>query len=464
MRSRKAVALLLTVGLVVLALGLCLTACSSSDVTDETPVTTAAPTTTVTTTTTTSAPTTTTTAPPTTTTTTTTVPVVLAEIERTDYLTFANGALFISQTGLASGSASTALQVVDGNPDTRTVSIDRDPPVEFVYELPIETTFDRFAIPTIEERAGNATFFRDVEIAGSTEGPDTGYEVLVTAALETHGPDETVTELVPDLQIPVRWIRLRLENGINVEAGDEGKTNLEFSELIGNGTQPTLPLSDAFTGIWDLRLAERTDIKGTPLELKQVGTTISGCLGTVNITGTVNGSIARATGIDTRDDRPSAYILLPDGKGGLQGVVSSNGSIFGAKVAVVDPDVTSTPCSETPPIPLACGSIVYVNFDVNSAEIRPESDAVLDDLFTGLLAEGAVAITVVGHTSTEGTDEYNLDLSQRRAQAVVDDLVARGIDAGTISSVGKGETAPLLAPDRDESARAINRRVEIECG
>ena len=389
---------------------------------------------------------------------------VPAEIERTDYLTFANGALFISQIGLATGSASTALEVIDGNPDTRTVSTDAKPPVEFVYELPTETTFDRFAIPNVEESPGNATFFRDIEIAGSTEGPDAGYQVLVTAALETHGPDETVTEFVPELQVPVRWIRLRLENGINVVAGDEGKTNLEFSELIGNGTQPTLPLSDAFTGIWDFRLAERLDIKGRPLELKQVGATISGCLGTVIITGTVNGSIARATGIDTRNDRPSAYILLPDGKGGLQGAVSDNGSIFGAKVAVVDPDVTSTPCSETPPVPLACGSIVYVNFDFNSADIRPESDAVLDDLFTGLQSEGTDAITVEGHTSTEGTDEYNLDLSQLRAQAVVDDLVARGIDANTISSVGKGETEPLLSPDRDESSRAINRRVEIECG
>lgn len=151
------------------------------------------------------------------------MPVVPEEIERTDYLTFANGALFISQTGLATGSAATALEVIDGNPDTRTFSTDAKPPVEFVYELPIETTFDRFAIPTVEESPGNATFFRDIEIAGSTEGPDTGYEVLVTAALETHGPDETVTEFVPELQVPVRWIRLRLENGINVETGDEAE-------------------------------------------------------------------------------------------------------------------------------------------------------------------------------------------------------------------------------------------------
>jgi hypothetical protein len=410
--------------------------------------------------------TTTTTVPTTTstTTTTTTVPVVPEEVERTDYLTFANGALFISQTGLATGSASTALEVIDGNPDTRTVSTDAKPPVEFVYELPIETTFDRFAIPTVEEAPGNATFFRDIEIAGSNEGPDAGYEVLVTAALETHGPDETVTEFEPEVQVPVRWIRLRLANGINVQEGDEGRTNLEFSELIGNGIQQTLPLVDAFTGIWDFRLAERQDLQGQPLELKQVGATISGCLGTVNITGTVNGSIARATGIDTRNDRPSAYILLPDGKGGLQGVVSDNGGIFGARVAVVDPDVTSTRCSETAPVPLACGSIVYINFDVNSADIRPESNAVLADLYAGLQADGTLAITVEGHTSTEGTAEYNLDLSQRRAQAVVDDLVARGIDGGTISSVGKGEEEPLLSPDRDESARAINRRVEIRCG
>ncbi len=61
------------------------------------------------------------------------------------------------------------------------------------------------------------------------------------------------------------------------------------------------------------------------------------------------------------------------------------------------------------------------------------------------------------------TGEFNQDLSERRAQAVVADLVARGLDAARLTALGLGETAPLLSPDADESSRAINRRVEVEC-
>ena len=87
------------------------------------------------------------------------------------------------------------------------------------------------------------------------------------------------------------------EGGILIEEGDEGNTALRFSELIGNGVQETRPPSTAFDGVWDFRLTERLDTSaGTPLELRQDGATISGCVGRVNLTGTVNGAIARANG------------------------------------------------------------------------------------------------------------------------------------------------------------------------
>jgi hypothetical protein len=180
------------------------------------PTATAQPTDNVGTTNTTTAPSTTTMAPATTTI-TTTAPVPPPDIERVDCLTLANGALFISQSGLAAGSASEVLEVIDGGPDTRTVSIDAQPPFEFVYGLPIETTFDRFAVPNIEESPGNAALYRDLEIAGSSEGPEAGYQVPVSAALETHGPEETVglgetaPLLSPDRDESARSINRRVE-------------------------------------------------------------------------------------------------------------------------------------------------------------------------------------------------------------------------------------------------------------
>jgi outer membrane protein OmpA-like peptidoglycan-associated protein len=224
-------------------------------------------------------------------------------------------------------------------------------------------------------------------------------------------------------------------------------------------------LSTAFSGLWDFRITERLDRSaGMALELTQTGATIFGCLGNVVLNGSVNGRIARATGVDVRNDRATALIMVADDDDAIQAVMSVNGGQFGARTAVADPGVESPPCAaEAPPEPRFCGISVYVNFAFDSAVILPESGQILADLYGGLVAAEITSVSIVGHTSTEGSVEYNQNLSQRRAQAVVDDLVARGFPAGSLTAVGRGESQPLMRPDNDESSRALNRRVEIEC-
>jgi outer membrane protein OmpA-like peptidoglycan-associated protein len=447
-------------------LALVVAACSGGDSADETSVTTVP----ATTSTTVAPATTSTTLPATTTsvtaatTTTTTVPGP-DNVEKLDLLTFAQGTLFVEQMGLPGGSAGRVLRMIDGDPQDLALTTDAAGPVEMVFKLPSETTFDRFAIPNVTEGPGNATFFKSVTLSGSLEGQDTGYQVLAEFELEAHEPDQDVTELEPVRSTPVRWVKLRLEGGMNIEPGDEGNTGLHFTEIIGNGTQEPMELSTAFDGVWDFRLTERLDINGKPLELQQSGATISGCLDTILINGTVNGRIARAIGVDpARNDRPSAFILVADEDGTIQAAWSENQAAFKARTAVVDPDVTTSPCSASPPEPEFCGAAVYVNFGFNSADILPESAQVLSDLYDGLIAAGVTEVAIEGHTSTEGSDAYNLDLSERRAQAVVEDLVERGFEEANLSAVGKGETEPLFSPDDDESSRSLNRRVEINCG
>lgn len=380
-----------------------------------------------------------------------------------DLLTFAQGVLFVKVIGSPSGSAGSALLAIDGDPYRLAINTDGRGPVEFVYKMPALTTFHRFAIPNVTEWPGNVTFVRSVTVSGSSEGPDSGYQRLVSFELETHGADQESTALVPEVVTPVRWVKVRFEGGILIEEGHEGRTVLRFTELIGNGTQDTRPLSTAFDGIWDLRLTERLDLRGVPLELHQVGATITGCHGDISLRGTVNGAIARATGEDEQG-RPSAFVFVADENGTIQAAVSINSRLFGARTAVVDPTLTTTPCSsDAPPAPVACGKSAYINFDLDSATIRSESEYVLDDLFQQLAAEGTTRVAIEGHTSTEGREAYNLSLSERRAQAVVDALVARGFDGSSISAVGKGESEPLISPDRNESARSMNRRVEIQC-
>jgi hypothetical protein len=70
------------------------------------------------------------------------------------------------------------------------------------------------------------------------------------------------------------------------------------------------------------------------------------------------------------------------------------------------------------------------------------------------------AITVVGHTDAEGTSESNRDLSQRRAQAVVDYLESKNVISGRLTAVGRGETEPV-ADNKTDACRRANRRVEL---
>jgi OOP family OmpA-OmpF porin len=70
-------------------------------------------------------------------------------------------------------------------------------------------------------------------------------------------------------------------------------------------------------------------------------------------------------------------------------------------------------------------------------------------------------IEVGGHASTEGSNDHNLRLSDRRANAVMTHLVAAGVDAARLTSKGYGETKPLVHPDDAEEQREVNRRVEF---
>ena len=343
------------------------------------------------------------------------------------------------------------------------LSSDRQLPVEFVYKLPADTTFDRFAIPGVVEQPGNVTFVKSVTVSGSSESADSGYEVLASFELETHGPDQQFTEIVPVVVTPVRWIKVTFDGGINIEEGPRGQDG-HLVQRVNRQWHTGGPST-----VDRLRRCMGPPAYGTYRPPGHTADAAPGwhddhrLLRRYSPPRTVNGAIARATGEDSEGRRPSAFIFVADDDGTVQASVSVNKGRFGARTAVIDPDLTSTPCSDAPPDPIACGTNVYVNFDVDSAVIRPESEQVLADAYRRLVDEGAGRVSIEGHTSTEGTDDYNLDLSARRAQAVVDDLVARGFDAGSIAAVGKGESEPLVTPDREETARTLNRRVEIKC-
>lgn len=101
---------------------------------------------------------------------------------------------------------------------------------------------------------------------------------------------------------------------------------------------------------------------------------------------------------------------------------------------------------------------IYFGFD--SAGLMRGSAALLDRVAEVLRNNPNISIDVVGHTDSIGTEEYNLQLGQRRAQAARNYLVNKGVAASRLRLLSKGESQPV-ANNINESGRALNRRVEF---
>ena len=100
-------------------------------------------------------------------------------------------------------------------------------------------------------------------------------------------------------------------------------------------------------------------------------------------------------------------------------------------------------------------------FDTNSDVIQPESTPTLREIGDMLNAHGDMALVIEGHTDSEGDSDYNLELSERRASAVVRYLVdAYGIASDRLMAEGLGESAPV-ADNSTPEGRQQNRRVEL---
>jgi len=100
-----------------------------------------------------------------------------------------------------------------------------------------------------------------------------------------------------------------------------------------------------------------------------------------------------------------------------------------------------------------------VTFQSNSAELKYEAKPILDVIADRLVKENE-RLEIAGHTSSTGSAEHNLTLSQARAEAVLDYLVSRGVPAGNLTAKGYGMDQPIADNDTQEGRNA-NKRVEI---
>jgi len=101
-----------------------------------------------------------------------------------------------------------------------------------------------------------------------------------------------------------------------------------------------------------------------------------------------------------------------------------------------------------------------VLFDTNKATLKPGADQRIDRLATFLQKNPNERLIIEGYTDSTGSEEYNEELSQRRAQAVANVLAGQGIPASRYQVVGKGQAFPV-ASNATPAGRQQNRRVEV---
>ncbi len=168
-------------------------------------------------------------------------------------------------------------------------------------------------------------------------------------------------------------------------------------------------------------------------------------------------AIGAATGSDSRERRKRA--LMGAGAGGLAGAAVGGymdrqearlrEQLAGSGVGVVrrgDEIILSMPGN--------------VTFAINSDQVRPEFNDVLDSVVLVVKEYDQTLIEIVGHTDSTGTAAYNQQLSERRAQSVGRYMESRDLNARRIATAGFGQDYPI-ADNSTDAGRTANRRVEL---
>jgi outer membrane protein OmpA-like peptidoglycan-associated protein len=109
--------------------------------------------------------------------------------------------------------------------------------------------------------------------------------------------------------------------------------------------------------------------------------------------------------------------------------------------------------------PIALDNIYY---DLDKSDIRTDAAKELDKLVTTMNDNPEVSIELSSHTDARADNDYNMNLSQRRAQSAVNYIVSQGIEQGRLVARGYGETRLIIADAQTEDEHQVNRRTEFK--
>jgi len=327
----------------------------------------------------------------------------------------------------------------------------------FLFEMLDPATLERFEFDTAGIDAEGAAA-KEVLVEVSVTGAANGFVPVLQATLR----DKLDGQLFKaEKGVPARWVRLTVRS--NYGSG-------QWCELF------------SFRG-YGIRPAERStlkDVSGTYessyslFHVRQQGSALMGCYEYSEglLDGSLDGRLMKLVWSEGESRGPAVMVFSEDGRT-FRGFWWREGMEQGDPSGEWDGKKIS---AEVGGCPHGSGSVggemkrqlneegrarVYgILFDLDSAQIRSESFAVLDDRVAVLQTEADGMLTIEGHTDSSGTAAHNQDLSQKRAESVKAYLVKAGIAAGRLTCKGLGQSRPL-ADNATELGRAQNRRVEL---
>jgi outer membrane protein OmpA-like peptidoglycan-associated protein len=328
----------------------------------------------------------------------------------------------------------------------------------FVFEMVAPATLTAFEFDTASIDTDHSGA-KDVLVEVSTTAKNAGFRQVLRATLEDRKDGQ---RFPATSRVEGRWVRLTIADNHGSE---------QWTELMGFRGYGTKPAAGPPAPIGGTYQTSYNDF-----HLRRQGSAISGCYNYNDglFEGSVEGRVAKLTWSENSGNSkgPAVFVFSPDGasftgywwhdtdkgqppSGDWTGTRSStevgscphwSGSVGGE----VKKDLEAT----------GRARLYGILFDTDSARLRPESFAVLDEVLRVLNGDPGLSLTIEGHTDSSGTAAHNQTLSEERAKAVKDYLVDKGIAANRLATVGYGQSRPV-ADNATELGRAANRRVEL---
>ena len=319
----------------------------------------------------------------------------------------------------------------------------------------------------------DGTWKLDTLVLDNTSNEEGGYPGIsaktVELWLKAPGKDfeKVATVTVPQAKKALFPLKGRLATGARVVVtGNYGHAEYtELAEVDLLGTRMTPSPQRSLSGLYDSSYG--------PMRFEQQGSDVFGCYDWGNGTfffGSITGRIARLSWEEEPDEsapgsRGTVTLAIKD-DGSFWGIYFTESGELGGKwegtMGETSPKCVPRKKGHVERALVSKGRVVLygIRFASNSDVPLPESVPVMEELAAALKANTTMKVLLEGHTDSTNTAAYNLDLSARRAKAVVTFLVKQGIDAKRLSSKGFGKDVPV-ASNATAQGRALNRRVEV---